>query len=435
MSTTRLPAKEFLSLSTGHLVIDVRSPAEWKHAHIPGAINIPLFDDEERRVVGTAYKQESREKAIKIGLDFFGPKMRKIVEQVEEQISTSHKLNSIDSADSSSLSTGKGGGMGPETRNKKPETVLIYCWRGGMRSGAIAWLLDLYGFKVNLLSGGYKAYRNIVLKTFEFPFSFKVLGGFTGSGKTELLHELKRAGETIIDLEGIANHKGSAFGNIDMPEQPGQEMFENLLAMELLTLSTDAFIEREASTVNREDSSGASLMPHASRLTNGIHQTRSAANGDTSEHISLTPHASRITNESQGIQIWIEDESQRIGLLNLPGALWKTIRQSPVCFLEIPFESRLDHIVQEYGRLNHDRLGDAITRISKRLGPQDTKASLTFLAEGDIKECFRILLKYYDKHYLKALYNREAVNGLLTKIACETVTVHNANLLTPVLHE
>jgi tRNA 2-selenouridine synthase len=374
VSFIRVPAKEFFSDSAGQLVIDVRSPSEWKHAHVPGAINIPLFDDEERSVVGTAYKQESREKAIKTGLDFFAPKMRKIVEQVENIFSGKKHSE-------------------PETRNQEPETVFLYCWRGGMRSGAIAWLLDLYGFKVTVLDGGYKAFRNLVIQSFEYPYTFNILGGFTGSGKTELLHEIKKAGEVVIDLEGIAVHKGSAFGNIDMPEQPSQEMFENMLSGELLKASGQLARENE----------------------------KNDGNADSPFTIHHSP-------------IWLEDESQRIGRINLPGALWKTIRESPVYFLEIPFNARLDHIVEEYGKLNTERLGEAISRITKRLGPQDTKAALQFLSEGAIRECFAILLKYYDKHYLKALYNREAINGLLKKIPCETVKAGNADLLTPISH-
>jgi tRNA 2-selenouridine synthase len=385
VSIKRLSAKDFLAASAGAILIDVRSPAEFKHAHMPGAVSIPLFTDDERKVVGTAYKQESREKAIKHGLDFFGPKMRPIVEQVENIITErKHRTKEQLSANS-----------------QQPEALFLYCWRGGMRSGAIAWLLDLYGFEVFVLAGGYKAYRNLVLKTFEYPYPFKVLGGFTGSGKTELLHELKRSGEKIIDLEGIANHKGSAFGNIDMPPQPGQEMFENFLAGELLSVGN-----RKSGIVNES----YSYAPDIAK----------------SNQLPIT---------DSRFPIWIEDESQRIGLLNLPHALWKTIRESPVFFLDIPFESRLDHITEEYGKLNRERLADAINRISKRLGPQDTKVSLEFLEEGNIKECFRILLKYYDKHYLKALYNREAINRLLTKIPSENVAAGNVNLLTPILHE
>lgn len=341
----RLPINDFLTQSQHHLIIDVRSPGEYGHAHIPGANSIPLFTDEERKQVGTAYKQESREKAIKIGLDYFGPKMRPIVEQVEALAKDN-------------------------TERKK---IFIYCWRGGMRSGAIAWLLDLYGFNVSVLAGGYKAFRNYVLSTFQQPYSFHILGGYTGSGKTELLHELKKKGETIVDLEGIASHKGSAFGSIGMPAQPTQEMFENMLGMEL----------------QRAD-----------------------------------PNQQKV--------IWLEDESQRIGLNNIPATLWSTMRNSPIFFVDIPFESRLDHLVEEYGCLEKDKLSDAIVRITKRLGGLDTKNALQYLEEENFKECFRILLSYYDKHYHKGLHKRENVESLISYYKCAVVTPENADVLNAV---
>ena len=121
--------------------------------------------------------------------------------------------------------------------NPNSKILLLYCWRGGMRSSAVAWLLDLYGYKVYTLIGGYKKFRNYVLDTFKLPYNLKILGGYTGSAKTETLKELQKKGEKIIDLEGLANHKGSAFGNIGLPKQPTQEMFENLLSYELWTVS------------------------------------------------------------------------------------------------------------------------------------------------------------------------------------------------------
>ena len=190
MAVQRIHIDEFLKLAETHPVFDVRSPGEYNHAHIPGAKSLPLFTDEERKEVGTAYKQISREQAIKIGLDYFGPKMRKMVEEVE---AVSQLV----------------------TRDSK--LILIYCWRGGMRSGAVSWLLDTYGFKVCTLIGGYKKFRNYVLDTFKKPYHFNIIGGFTGSGKTELLKTLKERGEKVIDLEAIANHKGSAFGAIGLP--------------------------------------------------------------------------------------------------------------------------------------------------------------------------------------------------------------------------
>lgn len=313
-------------------MLDVRSPGEYRHAHIPGAVNLPLFSDEERSQVGTAYKQRSREQAIKIGLDYFGPKMRTMVETVEKLLRHGFIHN---------------------------KEVLVHCWRGGMRSGAIAWLLDLYGFKVYTLEGGYKAFRNYVLDVFLKDHDLKLLGGYTGSGKTEVLRAMKAQGFNVIDLEDLASHKGSAFGGIGQPEQPSQEMFENLLAIQLRSLT-----------------------------------------GST----------------------WIEDESQRIGKLNIPHSLWAVIRRKPVTFLDIPFGERLKNIIKGYGNLDPERLLNAIVRISKRLGPLETKTAVNFLLENKIEECFSILLKYYDKQYDKALLNRE-VPPTLNKIPCSGVDI------------
>jgi tRNA 2-selenouridine synthase len=366
MAAQKINIEQFLELAKQHPVIDVRSPGEYNHAHMPGANSLPLFTDEERKIVGTAYKQESREQAIKLGLDFFGPKMRKMVEEVESLVRSQES-----GVRNSEL----------QTRN----SILVYCWRGGMRSGAVSWLLDMYGFKVYTLIGGYKKFRNYVLDTFKLPFQFNILSGYTGSGKTEVLKAMKEKGERVIDLEGIANHKGSAFGNIGMPKQPGQEMFENLLATEL-----------RQSMVNSEWSI------------------------KDSPHSPLTIHYS---------PIWLEDESQRIGLVNLPNDFWKTMRQSPIYFLDIPFEERLKHIVEEYGQLDRQRMIDAIGRIREKLGGLNAKTAIQLLEEGNTTESFRILLKYYDKFYLKALHNREAINSLLYSIECKTVSIENANLL------
>ncbi|HEV3250035.1 MAG TPA: tRNA 2-selenouridine(34) synthase MnmH, partial [Puia sp.] len=199
MAIEKLNIEDFLSLSQSHPVVDVRSPGEYIHAHIPGAYNLPLFNDEERKTVGTLYKQQGRENAIKTGLDIFGLKMSRMVEEVENF-------------------AGKG------------RIILIHCWRGGMRSAGVAWLMDLYGFRVYTLTGGYKKFRRYVLETFSMPLHFKILGGYTGSGKTRVLKELEKQDELIIDLEEIAQHKGSAFGALEGKAQPSQEMFENLLA-------------------------------------------------------------------------------------------------------------------------------------------------------------------------------------------------------------
>ena len=370
MGIEKIDIDQFLELSKDYPVFDVRSPGEYKHAHIPGACSLPLFTDEERSIVGTAYKQKSREVAIKIGLDFFGPKMKKIVEKVENII------------DNGQWAIGKNV-LSESGYSQLPiaNCILLYCWRGGMRSAGVAWLLDLYGFKVYSLVGGYKNFRNYVIETFKLPFNFKILGGYTGSGKTELLKALQKKGEKIIDLEELANHKGSAFGNIGMPEQPGQEMFENLLSCELRAL-------------NYEQNSDVAGIPPS------------------------------------GGGAWLEDESQRIGRVNIPSGLWSVMRKSPVYFLHIPFEERLKHLEQEYGRLDKQSMINGIKRISEKLGGLNAKTAIQFLEEGKIAESFNILLKYYDKYYLKALHNRENINSLLTTINCETVTPENAGYLT-----
>ncbi len=164
MPAEKINIDQFLELAKHHAVIDVRSPGEYNHAHMPGALSLPLFTNAERAEVGTAYKQQSREIAIKIGLDFFGPKMRKMVEEVE-----------------SIVQSRESGAGNSELRTNN--SVLVYCWRGGMRSGAVSWLLDMYGFKVYTLAGGYKKFRNYVLDSFKKEYAFKILGGYTGSGR------------------------------------------------------------------------------------------------------------------------------------------------------------------------------------------------------------------------------------------------------------
>ena len=316
MPVQKISIEEFLSLAKQYPVLDVRSPGEYTHAHIPTAHSLPLFTDEERKQVGTAYKQQSREAAIKIGLDYFGLKMRKMVEEIE----------------------------GSDSELLTPNSVLVHCWRGGMRSAAVAWLLDLYGFKVYLLVGGYKAYRKWILEQFEKDYNFNIIGGYTGSGKTLLVHELIKENKTVIDLEGLANHKGSAFGAIENMPQPGQEMFENLLVQ---ALADTGYPILDESTQNQASS---------------IQYPASA--------------------------IYIEDESQRIGNLQIPMPLWHTMRKAPVFFLDIPFEERLNYITEEYGKLKKETLKEAT---------------------------------YYDKWYHKGLYNRENISSLLNKIPCTGV--------------
>ncbi|MBP6620621.1 MAG: tRNA 2-selenouridine(34) synthase MnmH [Leadbetterella sp.] len=330
MAIQKIDVATFLLFSRNSLVLDVRSPSEFSQARYPGAYSLPLFTDEERKVVGTAYKQESKEKAIKIGLDYFGPKMRAMVEEVETLT---------------------------QNGNKK---ILVHCWRGGMRSGGVAWLLDLYGFEVYQLTGGYKAYRNWVLRQLENPYDLKILSGNTGSGKTPLLHDLEKSGMQMVDLEALANHKGSALGGINQAPQPSQEMFENLLAEKLSSKNTEK-------------------------------------------------------------TILLEDESQRIGNLNIPNVLWQKMKDSDLIYLQIPFDERLKYLVEEYGKLPIEELKNAILRIQKRLGGLETKNAIQHLEDQNLSGCFGILLRYYDKWYEKGLNSKE--KGEIIKIEGESVNV------------
>lgn len=371
MAIQKLTIQDFIQLSQTNPVFDVRSPGEYNHAHIPNAYSLPLFTDEERAAVGTAYKQQSRQAAIKIGLDYFGVKMKKMVEETEEIVSCFSLRDSNDKDVSNNAQR--------ETRN-----VLVHCWRGGMRSAGVAWLLDLYGFKVYTLAGGYKAYRKWIREQFEKPHQLSILGGYTGSGKTLVLHQMKEAGFPIVDLEALAHHKGSAFGAMGENAQPTQEMFENLLAESLLD---------------------ASSSMSAEQTNNGQPST---------------------SNDC----IWVEDESQRIGNLKIPDSFWKRMRASNILFLDIPFEERLNYITAEYGKNEKEKLVNAIIRIQKRLGGLEAKTAINFLSEDNYKECFCILLKYYDKWYSKGLYSRDATAGLIRKISGSAVNAkNNADLL------
>ena len=342
MGIEKIQIQSFLQLAKHYPVMDVRSPAEFSHAHFPGAYNLPLFSDEERKVVGTLYKREGRQQAIKAGLEYFGPKM-------VEMLETAEKIGAFGHGNSESERSGK-------------KTVIVHCWRGGMRSAGVAWLLDLYGFKVYTLTGGYKSFRRWCRAQFTKTYPFFVIGGYTGSGKTGILKELKSRGMEALDLEELANHRGSVFGHLGRAGQPSQEMFENVLAMELAALKPDE-------------------------------------------------------------SVFLEDESQRIGSLYIPFELFRYIQTRPVFFLEVPFEKRLKHIADSYGKFDKDEIVEAINRIRKRLGGLETLTALEYLQKEDILGCFRILLKYYDKFYVRGLEKKNLRLKSVRKLACENTNV------------
>ncbi|WP_428329507.1 tRNA 2-selenouridine(34) synthase MnmH [Mucilaginibacter sp.] len=307
--------KAFLQLKADIALLDVRTPAEFEHGHIPGAHNLPLFSNDERVKVGTTYKQVGREEAILLGFDLTGSKWSGFIKDALL--------------------------IAP---NKK---IAVHCWRGGMRSGAMAWALDLYGFEVYVIQGGYKKYRAWVHQQFEAKYKLKVLGGMTGSGKTKILHQLKAIGEQMIDLEDLAQHQGSSYGTMNKMTQPSQEQFENNLANELMAL-------------------------------------------DAAQ------------------SIWVEDESLTIGKRSIPNSFWYQMREAALIDLKVDLEHRVISLAAEYGSLDKDFLADCTERIRKRLGPEQTKNAIIAIRENRMEDFIRIVLVYYDKTYRTGLSKRNA---------------------------
>lgn len=328
---------DYLSNYTHVPLIDVRSPGEYAHGHIPCATSIPLFTNDERAKVGTVYKQQSKEEAIALGYKFVTPKLQWYIEESQK--------------------------IAPDT------TIAVHCWRGGMRSKSFAQHLHDNGFKrVYVITGGYKAFRNHVISAFNREITIYILGGYTGSGKTPLLEELKKKGEQVIDLEGIANHKGSAFGRIGMGQQPSSEQFDNNLFWEWNKL-------------------------------------------DYSKHL------------------WLEDESANIGDVNLQANFYARMRNAQAFFLDIPLEARASQLVNDYALGNDDKLESSILRISKRLGGLSTKQSLEALKNKEYKKVATIALVYYDKYYLKGLRRRNPDNVVKIELATTDVKTNAAYLL------
>ncbi|HWD89810.1 MAG TPA: tRNA 2-selenouridine(34) synthase MnmH [Mucilaginibacter sp.] len=308
-----LSIENFIQLDAAIPVADVRTPAEFTQGHIHGAHNIPLFSNEERVQVGTTYKQQGREEAILLGFDLTGSKWSGFIKHALE--------------------------IAPDKK------IALHCWRGGMRSGAMTWALNLYGFDVFLLEGGYKKYRRWVLDQFEKKYNLLVLGGMTGSGKTKILHELQKAGEQVIDLEELAQHQGSSYGTMNKLVQPTQEQFENDLATELYQFDKEK-------------------------------------------------------------PLWLEDESITIGKRFIPNALWHQMRASQVIVVNVPLEARVEFLLEEYGTLDKSFLVECTERIHKRLGPEQTKNAVLAINEDRMADFIKLVLVYYDKTYRTGLSKR-----------------------------
>ncbi|MBC7412766.1 MAG: tRNA 2-selenouridine(34) synthase MnmH [Bacteroidia bacterium] len=309
----KLEINEFIAGSKNHVLIDARSESEHAKGHIPNACNLPILCNEHRVIIGTLYKQQGREAAVHKGFELVGPLFASFI-------------------DTANL-------LAPQ------RVVYIYCARGGMRSNILAWVLGMAGFKVYVLEGGYKKFRNYVLATFTAPLNLIVLGGKTGSGKTELLNQLPySASYTTIDLEGLANHKGSAYGGIDMPAQGTHENFENRLA--------------------------------------------TIINSQTPQHYFI-----------------VENESIAIGQLRLPRAVYVQMQAAPIVELLLPYDLRLMRIAHEYGELNKEQLITQTKTLTKRLGGLNTQLAVDAITNNECNVWIALLMQYYDKCYTNGLQN------------------------------
>lgn len=307
-------------------IIDVRTSYEYKKGHIPNAVNIPLFSDQERAIVGIKYKQQNRESAYREGIHFISGKIEFYLNQLEKL-----KLQS--------------------------KEILIHCWRGGMRSEGMANLFRSVGYTVHVLEGGYKAYRKAVLQSFEIQYDkLLIIGGMTGSGKSDVLRELGKAGEQIIDLEAIAHHKGSAFGALGQPEQPTVEQFENELFNQL----------------------------------NKLDPVR---------------------------RIWLEDESQLIGKVRIPKPFFLQMRNADVYKLEFSKDLRIKRLMREYANFDKEKIITSIQNISKRLGGLAVQKTVEAVQNDDFRTAIDIVLSYYDKTYSYGLSRRKDQTIIPVKMA------------------
>lgn len=211
-------------LHGNYVLIDVRSPKEHKSENIPASINIPLFDDEERRIIGTIYDNESTEKAKQIGIESASKRLPAIYEKVANL-------------------------------NKEYNNLVFFCARGGYRSSSLVNLFKTLGVNAIKLDGGYKGYRKYIfehLPEIIKDINFVVLYGNTGTGKTEILKELQKLGSDILDLEGCANHRGSLLGSVGMGEQNSQKIFESLVYESLINRKSNVvFVEGESKRIGK----------------------------------------------------------------------------------------------------------------------------------------------------------------------------------------
>jgi tRNA 2-selenouridine synthase len=332
----KIGIEKFLELSEIIPVIDVRSPSEYTMGHIPGAVNIPLFNDREREAVGIKYKKEGRIHAILTGLESIAPYLAIKLEQA--------------------------------LRISKNGKLLVHCWRGGMRSETMAWLFSLGDIETEVLDGGYKAYRHYILESLSEKRKMIVLGGMTGSSKTHILRYLKGIGQQVLDLEGLANHKGSAFGSLGQLPQPSTEQFENILFDDW-----------------------------------------------------------RKTNPA--LPVWIEDESRNIGSAFLPDRFYFNMQVTPAIILMMDVKTRLPRLIKEYSTYSPETLKAAIMKISRRLGGDNTRDAIEAVETGDFAKAIEITLCYYDKAYLFGLRKKRNENTVFIETETDDVETNALKIL------
>lgn len=327
---------ELLILRKNFPVIDVRSPVEYSHGHIPGSINIPLFNDNERAAVGTVYVKKGREEALLLALELAGP-------QLKEKVIT---LKSV-------------------YKNGK---LLVHCWRGGIRSLSMAWLFDLFGYESLILKGGYKAYRRKIKEDFNCNAKIITIGGMTGSGKTKILEYLENHGHQVINLEKLANHKGSVFGNLAMGLQPTTEQFEN-----------DIFERWQFLDFSKV--------------------------------------------------IFFEDESRSIGKVNIPTELYEKMQVSPVIEIIVDKKIRIESLVKDYASYDKTLLKEGVEKIKKRLGGLNAKQAISAIDERQFQLAIDIILQYYDKAYKEVILSRKADNHFPLNALTDDAEVNVSEIL------
>ena len=333
---TKVTIEQLIQQAEHTPVIDVRSPGEFAHAHFPNAINLPLLNNEERAIVGTTYKHEGNQTAVLKGYELVSHKFADYIKKALK-IAPDKKIN-------------------------------VYCWRGGLRSNIMAFLLHSAGFEVNLLQGGYKKYRNWVLETLEQPKQIKIVGGKTGSGKTYVLNELKALGEQVIDLEALAHHKGSAFGGIGELPQPSVEMFENKLAMQWNLLNPIKIL-------------------------------------------------------------WLENESRMIGTVRIPPKIFEAMRIATTYDIQISLGRRIKHIAEVYGKYDVKLLEECTRKLEKKLGNLRMQQAIDFLLAKDVNSWIFMLLEYYDSSYLFSKEKRNPNTIITVDVKHDTSFKEIAQLL------